>query len=154
MSEKLRVPAPHPHILPLRVYLIVFGLLIGLTLLTVYLAGFDFGRFSVFMTLLIAGAKASLVFAVFMHLWFDSRFYALVISSSLVFLALFILFSLLDEDSRGFVDPVKRNFLPRDEKVYQYTLKNPDALPLRPGLLPPEKDKLIFVAPGHHGSEE
>lgn len=146
---KHMVQGPHPHTLPVSLYWIIFGILVALTVLTVYLAEFDFGTFSVFVTLMIAGTKASLVLAVFMHLWFDNKFYALVVSTSLVFLSLFILFPIMDLGSRDMVEAQRGNFGPRNEAVFQYEIENPEALPLRPGLEKPEKDKLVFEKPHH-----
>jgi caa(3)-type oxidase subunit IV len=139
------------HILPVWVYWLVFGLLLVLTVMTVAVASYDFGSLSTMVALFVAAIKASLVCSIFMHLWFDSKFYTLILSSSLLFLSLFLLFPLLDDDSRGLVDHVRDNFLPRDQQVYEYELQNPGALPLRPGLKLPEKDKLIFIRP--HGHE-
>ena len=149
MSNSHLVEGPHPHVHPVKVYWIVFGLLLMLTGVTVWVAGYDFGSFSAAVALLVAGTKACLVLAVFMHLWFDNKFYALVISSSLVFLFLFFLFTLIDEGSRTFMDPQRANFMPRDEVVHQYELDHPGALPLRPGLKEPVKENLIFEGPEH-----
>jgi len=145
------VRGPHAHAHHVSLYWIVFALLIGLTFLTVGLAKFDFGSMSVLVTLLIAGTKASLVFGVFMHLYFDNKFYALVVSTSLVFLSLFILFPILDMGSRDLVDPVRGNFGPRDQKVFEYEKANPGALPLRPGLEKPAGKHLIFEKEGGGG---
>lgn len=147
------VQGPHAHVLPVAVYWTVFFILVGFTLLTVHLAEYDFGRFSMFVTLLIAGSKAALVAAIFMHLWFDNKFLTLVLSSCLLFLALFVLFPIIDLGSRGSLDEVKDNFIPRDEKVYQYKLDHPTALPLRPGLADPKQEELIFMGPGEHHEE-
>jgi cytochrome c oxidase subunit 4 len=122
---------------------------VTLTVLTVFLAEFDFGSLSVLVTLLIAGTKASLVFGVFMHLWFDNKFYALVVSTSFVFLSLFILFPIMDMGSRDLVNPERGNYVYRDQRVFDHTSKDPEALPLRPGLKDPDKDKLVFEEPHH-----
>lgn len=147
------VQGPHPHVLPVGLYWFVFFFLVGMTLLTVHLAEYDFGSLSMFVTLLIAGTKAALVAAIFMHLWFDNKFLTLVLSSCLLFLALFILFPIIDLGSRAELDDVKENFLPRNEKVYQYEIDHPNALPLRPGLAEPKKEELIFAKPGEHHDE-
>ncbi len=142
-------PKPH-HILPVWIYWAVFGFLLVLTVVTVWVASYDFGSLSTVVALFVASIKASLVCAVFMHLWFDNKFFALILSSSLLFLSLFLLFPLIDDSSRGLVDPTRDNFLPRNEEVYKYELENPGALPQRPGLKTPNKDKLIFEAPHGH----
>lgn len=116
------VKGPKPHVHSVWVYWGVFGLLVALTGLTVYLAqpGFDFGSFSVALTLFIAGTKATLVLAVFMHLYFDNKFFALIIGVSLVFLALFVIFPIIDLGSREMVSPTRGNFGPRNEAVYAH----------------------------------
>ena len=153
---KHMVQGPHAHVLPVAVYWIVFGLLVGLTVLTVFLARFDFGSLSVLMTLAIAGTKAGLVLAVFMHLYFDNKFYALIISVSLVFLSLFIVFPILDMGSRDMVDPQRGNFGPRNEAIYKYEMDHPNAKAPRPGEplkaggpTMPDESKLVEEGPEH-----
>lgn len=147
-SNKHLIQGPKPHhILPVSVYWGIFGLLLLLTVITVAVASYDFGSLSTVVALFVAAMKASLVCAIFMHLWFDSKFYTLILASSLLFLSLFLLFPLLDDSSRALIEPVRENFLPRDQLVYEYELQNPGSLPLRPGLKPAEKDKLIFIGP-------
>ena len=85
-----------------------------------------------------------------MHMAFDSKLYSLMLSMTLIFLGLFLLFALLDVDSRDWVVPERDNFLPRNEMVYQNNLENPKALPMRPGLKKAEEDKLIFLEAGEH----
>lgn len=150
MSNISMVKGPKPHVHSVWLYWGVFAALVFLTVVTVELAHYDFGKLNLIVTLIIASSKASLVMAIFMHLAFDSKFYAVVACTSLVFLSLFILFPLLDLGSRADLDPAQTNFLPRDEKVYKHHLDMPKDLPLRPGLEEPKKEKLIFVAPGEH----
>lgn len=144
------VNGPKPHLHSVWLYWGIFAALVFLTFMTVYLAKFDFGNMSIFVTLLIAGTKASLVFGVFMHLWFDSKFYSLMLTSTFFFLSLFLLFPLLDVESRNWVDAERDNFLPREEAVYQQKLEDPKALPMRPGLLKADEGELIFIEPGAH----
>ena len=144
------VEGPKPHTHSVYLYWGVFAALVFLTFITVYLAKFDFGELSIVVTLLIAGTKACLVFAIFMHMAFDSKLYSLMLSMTLIFLGLFLLFPLLDVDSRDWVVPERDNFLPRNEMVYQNNLENPKALPMRPGLKKAEEDKLIFLEAGEH----
>lgn len=141
-------PKAHPH--SVWLYWVVFGVLVLLTSATVSLAQFDFGKLNLVVTLLIAGTKATLIMGVFMHLAYDNKFFAVVAGSALVFLSLFILFPMLDLGTRADLDEQQANFLPRDERVYKHHLDAPDALPLRPGLLDAQKDKLIFIKPGEH----
>lgn len=150
MSNISMVVGPKPHVHSVWLYWGVFFALVVLTVVTVMLAGFDFGKLNIVVTLLIASTKASLVLAIFMHLAFDNKFFLVVAATSLVFLSLFILFPLLDLGSRADLDPAQKNFLPRDEKVYQHEIDMPKDLPLRPGLEEAKKDSLIFIGPSEH----
>jgi cytochrome c oxidase subunit 4 len=150
MSHVSMVTGPKPHTHSVFLYWGVFFALVGLTVLTVVLAGYDFGKLNLVVTLLIAGTKAALVMGIFMHLAFDNKFFGVIVAASFVFLALFILFPMLDMETRGDLDPWNRLNLPRDQRVYQYELQHPKELPLRPGLQDPVKDKLIFIKPGAH----
>ncbi len=150
MSHITMVKGPKPHVHSVWLYWGVFAALVFLTVITVGLANYDFGKLNLVVTLLIASTKAILVMSIFMHLAFDSKFFAVIASTSLVFLSLFILFPLLDLGSRADLDSEQQNFLPRDEKVYQHELDMPKDLPLRPGLEEAKKADLIFVGPGEH----
>jgi cytochrome c oxidase subunit 4 len=147
-TEMVRGPKPHTH--SVWLYWGVFFALVFLTGATVLLARFDFGKLNLVVTLLIAGTKSLLVFGIFMHLAFDNKFFSVIVGTSFLFLALFILFPMLDMDSRADIDAQRANYLPRDERVYKHALEKPDELPLRPGLQEPQKDKLIFIKPGEH----
>lgn len=144
----VRGPKPHTH--SVYLYWAVFFVLLFLTGATVFLARYDFGKLNLVVTLLIAGTKAALIMGIFMHLVFDNKFFGVIIAASLVFLSLFILFPLYDMETRGDLDSWNRNYLPRDQRVYDYELKHPDSLPLRPGLQDPVADKLIYIKPGAH----
>ena len=64
------------HVLPLKVYLGVAAALLFLTVVTVAVSVVDFGHLvgmpalNLIVALAIATLKASLVAAIFMHLWF------------------------------------------------------------------------------------
>ena len=130
-------PAPIPHVLPMPVYLGVFAALIGLTIITVATAQVDLGPFNLPLAMVIATTKATLVAAVFMHLWFDNKLYTVVLAACLLFVGIFIVLTWADLGTRDFVDPVKQNYLPRAEKVEQYLEEHPEDTNhkfLRPGL--------------------
>ena len=150
MSYFAMVKGPKPHLHSVWLYWGIFVTLVFLTAATVSLAQFDFGKLNIVVTLMIASTKAILVMAIFMHLAFDNKFYAVIAATSLVFLSLFIGFPLLDMDSRADLDPHNTNYLPRNEVVYKHHLKAPKELPLRPGLQEAVPDKLIFIGPGEH----
>lgn len=89
------------HVLPLGVYLSVASALFVFTVITVAAAQIDLGPFNLVVALLIAAVKASLVALYFMHLKYDNKLYALIFVSSLIFLALFIIFTMFDTLRRG-----------------------------------------------------
>lgn len=74
----------------------VFAALVALTMLTVFLGQLTLGEMEIWLTLLIASAKATLVATFFMHLAHDRPFNRLVVASSLVFVALFLALTLID----------------------------------------------------------
>jgi cytochrome c oxidase subunit 4 len=86
------------HVAPLPVLAAVFAALMGLTVLTVYVATspIDFGAWSLWIALGIAAVKGSLVVLYFMHLRYDRPFNAIVFVVALLFVAIFISLTLLD----------------------------------------------------------
>ncbi len=84
------------HVMPVRVLLAVFAVLIGLTFLTVAATWRDFGDWNLAIAIGIAAIKAALVALYFMHLRYDRPFNALIFVTALLFLALFLSLTLLD----------------------------------------------------------
>jgi len=105
--------AVHVHIASTRFYWGIFAALIVLTILTVKVSYYDFGKANTIIAMLIATMKASLVAAFFMHLRHDKLFNTLAFLSAFLFLAIFILLTYDDLGTRGmtpahytdFVDP-------------------------------------------------
>ncbi|MEJ5286853.1 MAG: Cytochrome c oxidase polypeptide IV [Candidatus Kapaibacterium sp.] len=82
------------HFIPYGTYILVWLSLISLTVLTVTIAGIDFGRFSLFIALLIAAVKSTFVINYFMHIKFDDLIFKVFLLVALVTLAsIFILTS-------------------------------------------------------------
>ncbi|HEX2898045.1 MAG TPA: cytochrome C oxidase subunit IV family protein [candidate division Zixibacteria bacterium] len=107
----------HNHVLPLKVYMGVATALLVLTIITVVVAQFHFGEFNLIIAMAVAAVKATLVALYFMHLRYDSRMYAIVFVGSLMFLAVFIGFTMLDTMRRG--DIYKEVAHPlHDAKIY------------------------------------
>jgi len=99
-----------PHITPLSTYMKTFGTLMVLTVVTVAVSYVDLGTtVNLAIAVIIATVKASVVAAFFMHLAVDSRFNAVVFASSVVFLGIFVGFTMLDTSSRGLHDSAKKN---------------------------------------------
>ena len=84
------------HPMPIWMLLSVFVALLALTVLTVYQSTFALGNIEVWLSLGIATIKAGLVIAFFMHLLWDKPLNAIIILSSLVFVALFLGFTMMD----------------------------------------------------------
>lgn len=60
------------HIVPIKIYFLVFIALLCLTVLTVVAAQFDFGNLNIIIAMLIASIKAGLVALFFMHLKYEN----------------------------------------------------------------------------------
>ncbi len=86
------------HPMPLSILFGVFGILVLLTIITVFQAGFDLGSFDIAVVMGIATIKALLVGAFFMHLIADKPFNIIVFLSSFVFVGLFVIFTLSDSN--------------------------------------------------------
>jgi cytochrome c oxidase subunit 4 len=84
------------RVLPLKLYVGVWAALMVLTWITVAVAQFDFGVLNLWVAMGIATIKASLVVLFFMHVAYDKPINAIVLIISLLFLFLFISFTLID----------------------------------------------------------
>jgi cytochrome c oxidase subunit 4 len=93
----------HPITSP-KVYASVLAALLVLTVITVTAAGIDFGPYNTVIALIIATIKASLVALFFMHLRHD-KFDAVVFLGGVFFLAVFLIFTLFDINSRQTILP-------------------------------------------------
>ncbi len=94
----------HPITGP-KVYATVLAALLVLTGLTVTAAGIDFGPYNTVIALIIATLKASLVALFFMHLRHD-KLNAVIFLGGIFFLAVFLIFTLFDIDSRTTILPL------------------------------------------------
>lgn len=85
------------HVLPWQILVAVFGALIVLTGATVAAILVDLGpTMNLVVAMGIATIKAALVVLFFMHLFYDNKLYLTIFLGSVVFLFLFISFTLLD----------------------------------------------------------
>ncbi len=91
------------HITPLGTYLGVFGALMVLTLLTVWVAFFDLGFLNVFVAITIAVIKAALVAWFFMHLNHSARITWIVGLAGVVWLLIMLVITLSDYMSRHWI---------------------------------------------------
>ncbi len=84
------------HIVPIPILAATGSALLVLTVITVWVASYDFGPANVWIALGIAAFKASLVVLFFMHLIWDRPFNGVVFVASIAFLAVFIGFAMTD----------------------------------------------------------
>jgi len=103
MADQVQHGSDQPrvgHLVPWTTLLLTCFALMCLTVLTVYVAEYvDLGRFNIWLALIIATLKASLVCLYFMHLRYDRSFNAIVLIVAILTLMLFIGLALLDTNS-------------------------------------------------------
>ncbi len=99
------------HIVPPRIYVAVFGVLILMTATTTAVSFVDMGPWNTVAALAIAAFKATLVVLFFMHIKYSRRLMQLVIAGGLFWLAILLVLTLSDFMSRGWL-PVFRRFEP------------------------------------------
>jgi cytochrome c oxidase subunit IV len=90
-----------PHVVPVRVYLTIFALLLVLTAVTTAVAYADLGRLNVVIMLTIAMVKASLVALYFMHLRWSDRLSRLAVGAAIAWLLLMVGLTSADLVIRG-----------------------------------------------------
>jgi cytochrome c oxidase subunit 4 len=108
----------HVHITPIKTYLAVGLGLIILTSITVWASFIDFGPYNVTIALAIASIKALLVAFFFMHLFWDNKLYLVVFSIALIFLTIFLTFTLFDTERRGAINEEKAKPIRSEAPMY------------------------------------
>ena len=89
------------HLVPLRVYYTIFGILMLCTYLTVQIAFFDLGPLNTVAAIGIAVLKATLVVLFFMHVKYSTRLTWAVVIGSVFWLALLLALTMGDYLTRG-----------------------------------------------------
>ena len=84
------------HVVSVKLLTGVFVALLFLTVVTVWIAKFDFGAANIGIAMAVACLKASLVVLFFMHLRWDRPFNSFVFVGSIFFVGIFIAFALTD----------------------------------------------------------
>ena len=97
----------HAHHGGPKIYLMILGVLIVLTVITVLAAGVNFGSTTtnVIIAMVIASIKASLVALFFMHLRWDKPLNATIFVGGLCFLGIMLAFTFMDNTTRVEVRP-------------------------------------------------
>ena len=91
------------HIVPIRVYVMIFLALLFFTGLTVFVAYYDLKRWNVIVALAIAVTKALLVTLYFMHVKYSKRLTRICVLSGLFWFAIMVVLTLFDYNTRGLV---------------------------------------------------
>ncbi|HZS08781.1 MAG TPA: cytochrome C oxidase subunit IV family protein [Blastocatellia bacterium] len=91
------------HIVPRKIYLTIFAALLGLTLLTIWIASIDLGRMNTVAALAIAVTKATLVALYFMHVRYSSRLTQVVVIGGLFWLGIMFALTMSDYLTRGWL---------------------------------------------------
>ena len=93
------------HIVPVRIYWIVFLTLLVMTGVTYAVAQVDLGRFNIVVALAIAIFKATLVILFFMHVKYSTKLTKTVVASGFVFLLVMVFFTMTDLLTRNITAP-------------------------------------------------
>jgi len=84
------------HVVPTRVYYLIFGILMICTALTVAIAFVDLGPLNVVAALTIAVFKATLVVLFFMHVKYSTRLTWAVVAGSVFWLGILLALTMGD----------------------------------------------------------
>ena len=91
------------HIVPKRVYYLVFLTLIVMTWVTAYVSTVDLGRLNVFVALSIAIFKASLVILFFMHVKYGTRLTKMIVLAGVYWLIMLLFIVMMDLWTRNWM---------------------------------------------------
>jgi cytochrome c oxidase subunit 4 len=91
------------HIVPKRVYAVVFATLIILTWVTAWVSTIDLGPMNIYVALSIAVFKASIVALFFMHVKYGSRLTKLIVCSGILWLMFLLFITMTDIWTRGWI---------------------------------------------------
>ena len=84
------------HVTSYKSYILVLGLLIVLTLLSVAITQIELSRWAAIAAMLIAGIKSSFILLIFMHLKFDLRIFRIMVGLILALVVVVIFITMLD----------------------------------------------------------
>lgn len=79
---------------------IIWGILYGLTIISVWVTQLDFTNFAIIVALGLASVKVFLVASYFMHLRFENRILSIMVVVTLVVFLTFITLTMLDYVNR------------------------------------------------------
>ncbi len=85
-----------PHIVPYKTFLLVLGALLAFTFVSIAVTNYDLGPLTVVTALVLATAKTILVLTFFMHLKWDVKMFAILITAVLILIGVVIFITFLD----------------------------------------------------------
>lgn len=91
------------HVVPLRIYFVIFASLMALTAITVAAAYVDLGPLNTVVALVIAVSKATLVILYFMHVRYSPSLTKLVVAGSFLWLLFLLVITMTDYLTRGWL---------------------------------------------------
>jgi cytochrome c oxidase subunit 4 len=91
------------HIVPIRTNLTIFGILMGLLVLTVAAAYLDLGTFNFLLAMSIAVCKAVLIMLYFMHVRYSHKLTWVFSTAAFLWLALLLGITVADYLSRNWL---------------------------------------------------
>ena len=89
------------HVVAKKTYYTIFASLMVLTMVTVWVSGFDLGPLNTVVALAIAGVKATLVVLFFMHVKYGTRLTKLAIIAALYWFGILLTLTLSDYLTRS-----------------------------------------------------
>lgn len=97
---------PQEHVVPPRVYVTIFGALMVLTAVTVWVAFYDLRWLNVLVAVTIAVFKATLVVLYFMHVRYSSKLTQTIVAAGVVWLIILLAFTFSDYLTRSWDSPL------------------------------------------------
>ena len=91
------------HIVPKKVYYLIFLTLMVMTAITTGVAFVDLGRFNIVVAMAIAIFKASLVVLFFMHVHYSTKLTKMIVAAGVFWLAIMLLMTMSDLLTRGWM---------------------------------------------------
>lgn len=88
------------HIVPYKVQIAVLGVLLILTAITVAVTRLEFGPLNTLVAMLIAGAKAIIVLAWYMHLKYEKRLLPMLMVGVIIIFLLVLIVTFFDYSYR------------------------------------------------------
>jgi cytochrome c oxidase subunit 4 len=85
-----------PHIVPYKTFLLVLAALLVFTFVSIAVTNYNLGPLTVLTALLLATAKTVLVLTYFMHLKWDVRMFAVLVTAVLMLIGVVIAITFLD----------------------------------------------------------